>query len=276
MTIDRALAGAAVVVTGAGGGLGLAYARLAAEHGASVVVNDIDPEAAQAAAEGIIVDGGSAVADHSDISDWAGAETAIGTCIERFGTIDGLVNNAGVISVGKPQDETEESIRRVVGVNLLGSAFCGVIAIRHMVEAGSGAVVNVTSGAHLGLPLVGGYAASKGGISSLTYAWAADLVGTGVRVNAVSPDARTPLADTVASEFPEVVPGTSTPESNAAAVVYLLSARSAPLTGQIVVTGGERMTVLERPTLVRPAARHDDWTVDSVQRAFEERGWYPA
>jgi NAD(P)-dependent dehydrogenase (short-subunit alcohol dehydrogenase family) len=80
----------------------------------------------------------------------------------------------------------------VVEVNLLGTAYCGLHAIRAMREQpGGGSIVNVTSGSHAGYPGVGAYGASKGGVASLTYCWAADRAGTPARVNAVSPNAHT-------------------------------------------------------------------------------------
>ncbi|BBX62540.1 short-chain dehydrogenase [Mycobacterium saskatchewanense] len=269
-TRSRVLAGHSVVITGAGRGLGAAFARLAAAEGARLVVNDINA----AAARQIAVELGEvteAIADSSDVSSWHGAERLIGTCIARYGSIDGLVSNAGVIAVGRPEEATEADLRHVIEVNLLGTAFCGVHALRAMLLQGRGSIVNVTSGAQLGLPTVAAYAASKGGITSLTYSWAAATKGSGVRVNAVSPDAATPLAAEVAQHFPDTPAGDKSPESNAPAVVYLLSDLASSVTGQVVLTGGERLSVLDPPSPRRPAARQPEWTVELVAQAFRER-----
>lgn len=263
-TTDRpavTLDGKAVVVTGAGRGLGRAYADAAARHGAMVVVNDVDADAAARVAAQIP----GAVADGTDISSWAGAEALVERCCAAFGRIDGLVNNAALIRVTPPQDATEADIRCVVDVNLLGSIYCGIHALRRMVEQGSGSIVNVTSGAALGgLPTVATYAATKGGILSLTYAWAGGAADAGVRVNAVSPDADTPLAASIRRDHPEVQAGAASAESNAHAVVFLLSDRATTVNGQVLLTGGERLGRLSRPTPIRPAARRDEWTADDV------------
>lgn len=186
----------------------------------------------------------------------------------EFGTIDGLVNNAGIVRVSQPQDATEDELRRVIEVNLLGTAFCGVHAMRTMVGRGGGAIVNVTSGAQLGLPTVAGYAASKGGITSLTYSWAAAFSTTKVRVNAVSPDAATPLAKTLAAHFPEVPAGVKTPESNAPAVVFLLSSLAADVNGQVVMTGGDVMSLMKRPKITAGIRHETGWSIDSVGALF--------
>lgn len=257
------LAGRAVVVTGAGRGLGEAYAVQVAAEGAGVVVNDVDPAAAEATAALIRARGGRAVGVPGSVADWSTAERLISRCVEEFGAIDGLVNNAGVVSVRPVRQEYEENLRRVIGVNLLGAAFCGTVALRAMLERGGGSVVNVTSGAALGVPSLGAYSASKGGMTSLTYSWAAEVAGSGVRVNAVSPEARTPLADELAAEFPDVPAGTHDPASNAPAVVFLLSDFAAEVNGQVLVTGGPQLRTQRRPGF-SPAAHDDGWTPEAV------------
>jgi NAD(P)-dependent dehydrogenase (short-subunit alcohol dehydrogenase family) len=265
------LAGRAVVVTGAGSGLGAAYALHAAECGAAVVVNDVDAAAADACVKRIGSLTDRVVADHHDVSHWAGAEALIDGCVTRFGAIYGLVSNAGIVTVCRPEEETEQNLRRVIEVNLLGVAFCGTHALRHMVARGQGSIVNVTSGAALGVPSLGAYAASKGGITALTYSWAASVAGTGVRVNAVSPNARTPLADALAAEFPEVPAGTDEPVTNAAAVGFLLSDLAADVNGQVFVTGGPTLRRQTRPRIVDVARIGDDetWTAESVAGALQ-------
>jgi NAD(P)-dependent dehydrogenase (short-subunit alcohol dehydrogenase family) len=261
------LDGRAVIVTGAGSGLGAAYAVAAAAAGASVVCADIDAAAAERTAATITEVGGAAAAVRVDVADLAAAAALIDTCVERYSAVDGLVNNAGVVTVVSIAEESEQNLRRVLEVNLLGSAFCGIHALRHMIARGSGSIVNVTSGSALGVPRLGAYSASKGGVTALTYAWAAEVVGTRVRVNAVSPNARTPLADTVASAFPEVPVGTESPESNAAAVVHLLSDDARDVHGQVFVTGGPALCRQSRPRIVE-LARRESWTPADVATAM--------
>ena len=261
------LAGKAVVVTGAGRGLGAAYAIAAAAGGASVVCADLDADAAQRTAATIVEAGGIAVAEQVDVADWAGAAALIDGCVQRFGAIDGLVNNAGMVTVVASVSETEADLRRVIEVNLLGTAFCGTLALRHMTARGRGAIVNVTSGAAFGVPRLAAYSASKGGVTSLTYAWAAEVAGTGVRVNAVSPNARTPLAEQLAVAFPGVPAGSDTPESNAAAVTYLLSEAAADVNGQVFVTGGPSLRRQSRPKITE-IGRTGEWTPEAVAGAY--------
>lgn len=264
------LSGRAVVITGAGSGLGAAYASAAAAAGASVVCGDIDGAAAERTAAAIEQAGGSATAVKVDVADWAAAAALIDTCLERYGAVDGLVNNAGVVTVAGIEEETELNLRRVLEVNLLGSAFCGIHALRYMTARGSGSIVNVTSGSALGIARLGAYSASKGGVTALTYAWAAEVAGTGVRVNAVSPNARTPLAETLASAFPEVPAGSESPASNAAAVVYLLSDDARDIHGQVFVTGGPSLRRQSRPRIVELASR-ESWTQADVAAAMSGR-----
>jgi NAD(P)-dependent dehydrogenase (short-subunit alcohol dehydrogenase family) len=121
------------------------------------------------------------------VASWTEAAELIDSCVSEFGRIDGLVNNAALMWVGRPDQLTEADLRRTIEVNVLGTTFCGLHALGHMTAQGSGAIVNVTSGAHAGIPLQCAYSASKGAVASLTYAWAADVAGQGVRVNAISP-----------------------------------------------------------------------------------------
>ncbi|MGN9910125.1 SDR family NAD(P)-dependent oxidoreductase [Phytohabitans sp. LJ34] len=265
------LAGKAVVVTGAGRGLGAAYARLAAAEGAHVVVNDVDGAAAREVATGI---GGRAIADLSDISTWDGAGALVARCREAFGAIDGLVNNAGIFRLADPLSQDPEEFRAVVEVNLLGTAYCGLHAIRAMHEQpGGGSVVNVTSGSHAGYPAVGAYGASKGGVASLTYCWAADLAGTPVRVNAVSPNAHTRMAEAYEEYLGDRARGQNIgkpPEDNAPAVVYLLSEAAAGITGQVVRVDGAELSIMAHPGLRPPAVELPEPSVAAVAAVFTD------
>jgi len=272
MGADRAtagwLTGKAIVITGAGRGLGEAYARLAVAEGASVVVNDVDREAAARVAAEL-----GAVCDDSDISSWEGAGRLVETCRNTFGRIDGLVNNAGIFRMADPRGQDPAEFRRVVEVNLLGTAYCGLHAIRAMLEQpDGGSVVNVTSGTHAGSPAMAAYGASKGGVASLTYCWAADLAGTRVRVNAVSPNAHTRMADTYERYLGGRARGQNvgtSPASNAPAVVYLLSDAAAGITGQVVRVDGEELSLMTHPRVAVPTVRMAEWTVAAVAAAFD-------
>src|SRR5690606_20340477 len=110
------------------------------------------------------------------------------------GGLHGLVNNAGVNHQGSPFDEVSAGqARRVFEVNILGAYTAGVVAMQHMIDNGGGSVVNVTSGVQAGMGSGASYSASKGAAASLTYSWAIDCTGTGIRVNAISPVGTTPM-----------------------------------------------------------------------------------
>ncbi|HEY8534199.1 MAG TPA: SDR family oxidoreductase [Micromonospora sp.] len=261
------LAGKAVVITGAGRGLGEAYARLAVAEGASVVVNDIDAEAAERVAAEL-----GAIPDHSDIATWDGAGQLIETCRRAFGRIDGLVANAGIFRMADPREQDPDDFRAVVEVNLLGTAYCGLHAIRAMLEQPTGgSIVTVTSGSYAGSPAMAAYGASKGGVTSLTYCWAADLAGTRVRVNAISPNAHTRMAEAYERYLGPRARGQNIgkpPASNAPAVVYLLSDAAAGITGQVVRVDGDELALMASPRLAGAPVRVREWTVDAVAAAF--------
>lgn len=255
----------AIVVTGAGTGLGRAYAIAAGAAGARVVVNDIDAEAARATATSI---GDAAISVVGSVSNWDDAARVIETCVESFGAIDGLVNNAGVLHAGAAWEDTETAIRQTVEVNVLGAMFCGVHALRSMVARGSGSIVNVVSGSMLGIPHLSTYGATKGAIASLTWGWAVEAEGTGVRVNALSPIARTEmgnawsLSDRNDDDNPD-------PDIIAPAAVYLLSDLSSVLHGQILRFNGRAVGLLSPPRVELTSVELTDWTADDIATAVE-------
>lgn len=256
------LGGKAVVITGSGRGIGAACARGAARQGAAIVINDIDPALAAQTAATIVAEGGRAIACAADIADWQDAERPIRACIEAFGRIDGLVNNAGLAHVTRLADFEPAQARALIEVNVLGSLHCAAHAVRPMLAQGSGSIVNVTSGAHMGLPGLGTYAASKGAAASMVYSWALELAGTGVRVNALSPVA---AGTGMSADDPDG----QKPEANSAIVEFLLSDRAADVSGQIVRIDRREIHLYAHPALLLPPAVNDAWTGDTVAQAFE-------
>lgn len=267
------LQGKAVIVTGAGQGLGEAYARHAAAEGAAVVVNDIHERAAQDVVDAIRRRGGRAVACVADIGSWSGAQALVERCVAEFGQVDGLVNNAARIHTLPPEQEDEVGLRAMVETNLLGTLFCGVHASRRMLARGSGAIVNVTSGAQAGLAGLGAYGATKGGVASLTYAWALDLGPRGIRVNAVSPMARSQMAEAgrlaalARGETPRPQP-TAEPDAIAPLVSFLLSDRAAGIEGQVVRLDGRKLSLMSHPMVAHPVLEREAWSVAAVEDAF--------
>jgi NAD(P)-dependent dehydrogenase (short-subunit alcohol dehydrogenase family) len=267
------LEGKAVIVTGAGQGLGAAYARHAAGEGAAVVVNDIARERAERVAAGIREGGGRALAHAGDVGSWDGAKALVGACVTAYGRLDGLVNNAGRLYSARPEQEDEAALRAIVECNLLGTYFCGVHASGHMLAHGGGAIVNVTSGAQSGLATLGAYGATKGAVASLTYAWALDLGPHGIRVNAISPVARSTLAESgrqaslARGEKPRPQP-TAPPEAVAPLVSFLLSDRAAGIEGQVVRLDGRRLALMAHPLVAQPVLERDSWSVANLEEAF--------
>jgi NAD(P)-dependent dehydrogenase (short-subunit alcohol dehydrogenase family) len=271
----KPLDGKAIVVTGSGRGIGAAIAIAAAALGARVVVNDIDPDPAAQTVARIVAAGGSAIAKVADITKWDGAGQLVESCVAAFGRIDGLVNNAGINRLATLAETTEAHLREVMEINLFGTAFCAAHAIQHMKRQKSGAIVNVTSGAHMGLPAMGAYGGSKGAVASFTYCWAMETVRYGVRVNAISPvgDTRqiTAASDYMVARGGKPVGFTPPPpESNAPVACFLLSDLAAKVNGQIVRIEGPQLSLLSHPGVALPIREHAEWTFDEVAEAFRD------
>ena len=258
-----------VLVTGAGAGLGRAYATHAAQSGAQVGINDIDPERAETVSKELLDLGLAVVALPGDMSDWDDSERIVGVLVKELGRIDGIVSNAGILHVCKPWEDTGPAISRLVRVNLLGVLFGGIHAMRHMVEQDSGSIVNIVSGSQMGLPGMGAYGASKGGVASATYSWALDLVGTGVKVNAFSPLAQTNMGVEWRRPGPETRPPLPMPDVCAPVVSYLLSDLSDGIRGQVLRLEGEELSILHHPSIPDLRIRRDSWTVEDIAAAIE-------
>ena len=267
----------AVVITGAGRGIGAACARGVAARGAAVVVNDVDRREAEDVAAAIVAAGGRAIAVVADITDWEDAGRPIADCVRAFGRIDGLVNNAGLFHLAPLAEFEPRAARALIEVNVLGSLHCAAHAVKPMLAQGSGSIVNVTSGAHLGIPAMGVYGASKGAVASMTYTWAMELADSGIRVNALSPLAATRMTVDTANyaksqgQDPARFLETQPPEANAPVVEYLLSDRAVGITGQIVRIDRDELSLYGHPTVQMPPSRSGsaDWSFESVARTFD-------
>jgi NAD(P)-dependent dehydrogenase (short-subunit alcohol dehydrogenase family) len=257
-----------VAITGAGRGLGRAYALHAAAAGAAVVVNDVDGDLAELVTALIRADGGRAVASCQSVADADQAATVVERCVAEFGAIDGLVNNAAVSYHAPAWLADPGRMRALVEVNVLGPLYCGTAAARVMRDQGSGVIVNVGSGSMLGHPGATAYSASKGAVASMTFSWAVDLAPHGIRVNGVCPLAWTPMmeADPRAGRLcgPEL-----TPDRIAPLVTYLLSDLAAGITGQLVRFIGDKLHIVRQPAVKAPVLVRDRWEVEDIAAAFE-------
>ncbi|WP_280637812.1 L-iditol 2-dehydrogenase [Shimia sp. R9_1] len=180
------LAGKNALITGAGRGIGLAFAKAYVDEGARVAIADIDVDLAQTAAQSI---GNAAIAVEMDISDQASIDAAVAATTEAFGKIDILINNAAIFSAAPVCDITRADYSRVFDVNVAGTLFTLQAVARHMIEIGvKGHIINMASQAgRRGESLVGVYCASKAAVISLTQSAGLNLIQHGINVNAIAP-----------------------------------------------------------------------------------------
>ncbi|MBD5802639.1 putative short-chain type dehydrogenase/reductase [Azoarcus sp. Aa7] len=248
--------GRTVIITGAGGGLGRAYALAFAAEGANVVVNDIRNEAAVAVASEIRESGGKAIADSNDITRMETAQGIVDAAVEAFGDVHVVVNNAGILRdrmfVSLGEDDWDEVMR----VHLKGH-FCLANILgrrwRDQVKAGQSVdarIINTSSGAGLqGSIGQSNYSAAKGGIASLTLVQAAELGRYGVTANALAPSARTSMTESAMAEVVKKPQDGSfdlwAAENVAPLVVWLGSPLSRHVTGQVFEAQGGRISLCD-------------------------------
>jgi NAD(P)-dependent dehydrogenase (short-subunit alcohol dehydrogenase family) len=287
--VTSLLAGRGAVVVGGSRGIGAAVAALLAQHGAGVVVNGRDADAARSTAEVITAAGGQAIAHPGSPSDQQTAESLVDNCIDEFGAVHILINCAGI---AEPPGSSILDISAAQFAELmdahLGTVFATCrVAVPKMVAQGGGSIVNSSSFAFLGDYGGTGYPAGKGAVNSLTLAIAAEVKEHGVRANVVCPGAKTRL-----STGPDYVAHISelnrrgllddvslqgsldvaTPDYAAPTYVFLASDLANHLTGEIFAAAGGFVGKFSKaaPNLVGYRDHHDSppWTVAEVAAMF--------
>jgi len=177
-----------VIITGAGKGIGRCIAQTYASKGAKVVLAEKDPELGSETEKIIASDGGTATFIRADISNPRDIEQLMKTAIDLYGTVDILINNAGISQWKSPYDISVEEWDEIINTNLRGTFLCSREAAKIMKEHGGGSIVNIASTrAFMSEPNSEPYTASKGGIVALTHALAASFSRDHIRVNCISP-----------------------------------------------------------------------------------------
>jgi NAD(P)-dependent dehydrogenase (short-subunit alcohol dehydrogenase family) len=276
------LDGKVIVITGAGRGIGRAHAEACVAAGARVVVNDVggglgggggDAGPADEVVQAIVDAGGDAVAHYGDISDEEVAKGLVATALERWGRLDGVINNAGIVRDRMIFKMSVEEWDSVVAVHMRGTFLISREACAHWRDESKrtgaparGSIVNTSSTSGiLGVAGQTNYGAAKAGIAALTQIASMEMARYGVTVNALAPGARTRLAETAfpgLPRFEDRAVDPLAPESVAAVAVFLLSDAAAGITGNVFGIQGPLLQL------------YQGWT--PVHSLTSETGWSPA
>ena len=281
------LEGKVAIVTGGGRGIGRCHALALAAEGARLLVNDLgtsltgggsDAGPAAQVVQEIERGGGSAIADCSDIADWDGAAALVERALAQFGRLDILVNNAGITEYESIETERGDGWKRVMDVNLTGTAALMHWAAQHWAERGpelGRAVINTSSPAGTNPPPGAiSYVVSKAGVAALTMASAIELVHLGVRVNALAPMARSRMSDAIpmldeVMKVPEQGLDRMAPENISRLMLYLASP-DCRFTGRIFGVDGDDIYLFESMSAKTHVSNGGTaWDHSSLARALE-------
>ncbi|MEN3539541.1 SDR family NAD(P)-dependent oxidoreductase [Microbispora sp. ZYX-F-249] len=281
------LSGKVAVVTGAGRGLGRAYAEALAASGAAVVVNDVDAEAAAQVVEAITAGGGTARSVVAPVGSAEVADRLVDTAVKEFGRLDVMVTNAGILRDRVLWKMSDDDFDAVIDVHLRGTFTCARAAAIRMREQGTGGrLILISSPAgQRGNFGQTNYAAAKAGIVAMARTWAMELARANITVNAVVPVAATEMTKTIpvfapiieesertGTPFPEWLrkdEGLGTVEDVAGLVVFLASDASAGVTGQAIGIGGDRLALWSHPGEKAVAFADGGWTAESIAASWQ-------
>jgi NAD(P)-dependent dehydrogenase (short-subunit alcohol dehydrogenase family) len=240
---DLSFDGQVAIVTGAGGGLGKSHALELARRGARVVVNDLggsvsgegdNASAAQLVVDEIVAAGGEAVADHSSVATAEGGEAIVQAALDAFGTVDIVINNAGILRDKTFHNMTPELLEPVIAVHLLGAFYVTMPAWKVMRDKGYGRVVNTSSNSGLlGNFGQSNYGAAKLGLVGFTRVLANEGRSKGIKANAIAPVALTRMTeDLLGGAGDKLQPSAVTP------TVMYLAHNDCPVSGEVYSTAG--------------------------------------
>jgi NAD(P)-dependent dehydrogenase (short-subunit alcohol dehydrogenase family) len=246
------LGGRTALITGAGGGMGLAIAMRLSQLGANVILNDRTDELLTEAVAGMPANDAAVLGLAADVTQRAEVTEMMERALDGFGTVDILVNNAGILRPTRFIDIKETEWDAVLDVNLKGTFLCTQSAIGAMIENGWGRVVNMSSTAGKNVSTIGGahYTTAKTAIIGLTRAVAAEVAADGITVNAICPGlfdtdmTRSTITPTQAKAYADSFPihRLGLPEEVAELVAFLVSDRAAYITGSALdINGGDLM-----------------------------------
>ncbi len=273
------LEGKVLAVTGAGRGVGREIALLAAQHGAAVVVNDPgvggggeggDAGPAQQTVDDIVAAGGKAWANLASVTDPMGAASIVEDAVKRFGRIDAVVNNAGILRDGIWHKMSHEDWAAVIDVHLNGCFNVSKAATPYFREQQSGSFIHFTSTSGL-IGNIGqaNYSAAKLGIVGLSQSIALDMARAGVRSNCIAPfawsrmTASIPITGEGAEERVKRLQSMSA-EKIAPLVVYLASDAASDVTNQIFAVRKNEIVLFSKPRPVRSMSRAEGWTPETI------------
>ena len=279
---DR-LAGTVCLVIGGGNGLGEAAAHELADHGATLVVNDLgtsvsgdgsDPAVPEQVADEIREAGGEATAHHGDVSDFDYAERLIAETVATHGRLDFVANFAGILRDGMSYKLDPEDWTAVIENNLTGQFAPLRAACAHWREAGEDgfdrqrSYLAVSAGAARGNLGQANYAAAKAGVLGMVRSVSTEMHRSDVRVNALLPNGYTRMTETVPEEHRPYTREEMPPEKVAPMVAYLASEAASDVTGCTLYAGGDRVGVLSDPAMDAVGVQLDGWTLDSLATHF--------